>query len=44
LEKEESAKQLDIKILREKLYKQGVILEEPTKVALIGKDDWGKNF
>jgi hypothetical protein len=44
LEKEESAKQLDIKILREKLYKQGVILEEPDKVAFTGKDDWGKNF
>jgi hypothetical protein len=44
LEKEESARELDIRILRENLYKQDVILEEPTKVALTGKDDWGKNF
>lgn len=44
LQKEESAKALDIQNLRKTLYNMGCILEEPAKKAATGKHEWGLNF
>ncbi|MGN6495571.1 MAG: FAD-dependent oxidoreductase [Agriterribacter sp.] len=44
LNKDESARNIDIKSLRETLYRKGCILEEPAKKAATGKHEWGVNF
>ena len=44
LDKDEAANQVDIKALRENLFAQGCVLEEPDKAAFTGKNDWKLNF
>jgi len=44
LEKNEAANQVDVRVLRERLHRQGCILEEPDKTAFTGKNEWNLNF
>jgi hypothetical protein len=44
LERDEAAGLVDVKVLRESLYKQGCILEAPGKAAFTGKNEWKLNF
>jgi hypothetical protein len=44
LQKEEAASALDIKVLRNSLYKASAILEMPDVTAKTGPEDWKQNF
>jgi hypothetical protein len=44
LQQDESAGGIDVQRLREALYQQGAILEEPSEKAFTGKDEWCLNF
>ncbi|HEY8782498.1 MAG TPA: FAD-dependent oxidoreductase [Mucilaginibacter sp.] len=44
LVRDEAASQVDVKVLRESLYKQGCILEAQGKAAFTGKNEWKLNF
>lgn len=43
LEKDESAGDINVAVLRETLHRTGCILEEPAKKAFTGKDEWKLN-
>jgi hypothetical protein len=43
LEKDQSAKELDVQVLRGNLHKQAAVLETPTSNAFTGKSEWKLN-